>query len=161
MPPDPPIQAKGLSSGTGPCPGRIGYDTSNDGPGHPRKNTAFSRGRTARLPQRSGHGPRKLIKGIEPGPRSRGDLGERPRSAVPTGGARGPAAAARASGGFAACWPDANPLESDARRTLLSARRLHVENRTVSLQRELGAYDAERPLLPHRRDLAARDVASL
>ena len=57
--------------------------------------------------------------------------------------------------------PDANPLESDARRTLLSARRLHVENRTVSLQRELGAYDAERPLLPHRRDWAARDVASL
>ena len=55
----------------------------------------------------------------------------------------------------------ANPLESDARRTLLSARRLHVENRTVSLRRELGAYDAERPLLPHRRELAARDVARL
>ena len=57
--------------------------------------------------------------------------------------------------------PDASSVEAAARRTLLSARRLHVENRTISLQRELVTYDAERPLLPHRRELAARDVARL
>ena len=56
---------------------------------------------------------------------------------------------------------DAGSVEADARRALLSARRLQVENRTLSLQRELVAYDAERPLLPHRRELAARDVAHL
>ena len=57
--------------------------------------------------------------------------------------------------------PDASLLEADARQTLLSARRLQLETRTTSLQRELGAYDAERSLLPHRRELAARDVARL
>ncbi len=57
--------------------------------------------------------------------------------------------------------PNASPLEADARRALLSARRLQLETRTISLQRELGAYDAERSLLPHRRELAARDVARL
>ena len=57
--------------------------------------------------------------------------------------------------------PDASPREADARRTLLSARRLQLESRTALLQRELGAYDAERPLLPYRRELAARDVARL
>ncbi len=56
---------------------------------------------------------------------------------------------------------DASPAEAAARRMLLAARRLQVESRTVSLQRELAAYDAERPLLPHRRELAARDVAHL
>ncbi|MCY4638022.1 MAG: hypothetical protein OXG04_26600, partial [Acidobacteria bacterium] len=56
---------------------------------------------------------------------------------------------------------DAGSVEADARRALLSAQRLQVENRTLSLQRELVAYDAERPLLPHRRELAARDVARL
>ena len=60
-----------------------------------------------------------------------------------------------------AAAPGASALEADARRTLLAARRLQVENRTASLQRELGAYDAERPLLPYRRELAARDVARL
>ena len=57
--------------------------------------------------------------------------------------------------------PDASLLEADARQALLSARRLQLETRTTSLQRELGAYDAERSLLPHRRELAARDVARL
>ena len=57
--------------------------------------------------------------------------------------------------------PDASPPEADARRALLSARRVQVEAQTTSLQRELGAYDAERSLLPHRRELAARDVARL
>ena len=56
---------------------------------------------------------------------------------------------------------DAIPMEAEARRSLLAARRLHVTNRTTSLERELVAYDAERPLLPHRRELAARDVARL
>ena len=56
---------------------------------------------------------------------------------------------------------DANPLEADARRSLLAARGLRARNRAASLQRELGAYDAERPFLPHRRELAARDVARL
>ena len=56
---------------------------------------------------------------------------------------------------------DASPMEGAARRSLLSARRLRVESRTASLERELIAYDAERPLLPHRRELAARDVARL
>ena len=56
---------------------------------------------------------------------------------------------------------DAIPMEAEARRSLLAARRLHVANRTTSLERELVAYDAERPLLPHRRELAARDVARL
>ncbi len=56
---------------------------------------------------------------------------------------------------------DAIPVEAEARRSLLAARRLHVTNRTTSLERELVAYDAERPLLPHRRELAARDVARL
>ena len=57
--------------------------------------------------------------------------------------------------------PDASPAESAARRMLRAARLLQVESRTVALQRELAAYDAERPLLPHRRELAARDVARL
>ena len=52
-------------------------------------------------------------------------------------------------------------MEAEARRSLLAARRLHVTNRATSLDRELIAYDAERPLLPHRRELAARDVARL
>ena len=56
---------------------------------------------------------------------------------------------------------DASPMEAEARRSLLAARRLHVTNRATSLDRELIAYDAERPLLPHRRELAARDVARL
>ena len=46
-----------------------------------------------------------------------------------------------------------------ASRALLASRRLRAENQTMSLQRELEAYDAERPLLPHRRELAARAVA--
>ena len=41
------------------------------------------------------------------------------------------------------------------------ARRLQVENRTISLQQELVTYAAERPLLPHRRELAARDGSGL
>ena len=57
--------------------------------------------------------------------------------------------------------PDASPADAGARRMLLAARRLQVESRTTSLERELLAYDAERPLLPHRRELAARDVARL
>ncbi len=56
---------------------------------------------------------------------------------------------------------DASPMEAEARRSLLAARRLHVVNHSAALDRELVAYDAERPLLPHRRELAARDVARL
>ena len=56
---------------------------------------------------------------------------------------------------------DADAFETDARRTLRAAQRLRLESRTAALQRELAAYDAERPLLPYRRELAAREAARL
>lgn len=56
---------------------------------------------------------------------------------------------------------DASPMEAEARRSLLAARRLHIASHSAALDRELVAYDAERLLLPHRRELAARDVARL
>ena len=55
--------------------------------------------------------------------------------------------------------PDEDAARAAASRALLASRRLRAENQTMSLQRELEAYDAERPLLPHQRNLAARDVA--
>ena len=58
--------------------------------------------------------------------------------------------------------PDASSVEAGrAPERCSRARRLQVENRTISLQQELVTYAAERPLLPHRRELAARDGARL
>ena len=59
----------------------------------------------------------------------------------------------------AAPAPDGNTAQAAASRALLASRGLRARNQTMSLQRELEAYDAERPLLPHRREIAARDVA--
>ena len=59
----------------------------------------------------------------------------------------------------AAVATDDDTAQAAASRALLASRRLRARNQTMSLQRELEAYDAERPLLPHRRELAARDVA--
>ena len=59
----------------------------------------------------------------------------------------------------AAAATDVETAQAAASRALLASRRLRARNQTMSLQRELEAYDAERPLLPHRRELAAREVA--
>ena len=48
-----------------------------------------------------------------------------------------------------------------ARRTLLTARRMQLEGEMAALEQERVAYDAEVPLLPRQRDLAARDAARL
>lgn len=57
--------------------------------------------------------------------------------------------------------PGDAPAVAAARRTLLAVQRMLVENRATALGRELSTYDAERPLLPRRRELAARDVTRL